>query len=119
MNIPSGHFFFLYIILIYGIADDVALFWGIEYYNSEILSADDTQLGSVTTDIILDKDLKSFTLSNGWPLPRKIYFNGDNCEMALPDSFPMLPNGSSKRKSANSHILLLFLIYFTLKTLLV
>lgn len=100
MNIPFTNFF-LYKTLIYGIADNVFLFWGIKYYNSEILSADDTQLGSVITDIILDKDLKSFTLSNGWVLPRKIYFNGDNCEMIIPDSFPMLPNGSSKRKSTN------------------
>ncbi|KAJ7967215.1 COBRA-like protein [Quillaja saponaria] len=99
-----------------GLGDEVALFWGIEYYNKELLNSDEDVMGSVTTDIILKKDLDSFTLSNGWAFPRRIYFNGENCEMALPDTFPMLPNDSSSLKTAHYHFLGL-LIYLTFKTL--
>lgn len=75
-------------------------------------------MGSVTTEILLLKDMTSFTLSNGWAFPRRIYFNGENCEMPLPQTFPMLPNGSSREKPCNSHLSVLLLsIYLTYKTL--
>ncbi|XP_021286128.1 COBRA-like protein 1 isoform X1 [Herrania umbratica] len=98
----------------FGFSDEVALFWGIDYYNNDLLNADKDQLGAVSTQILLKKDSNSFTLKNGWALPRRIYFNGENCQMPLPDTFPMLPNGSSNLKPA--HTLLLFLIYLTFKT---
>ncbi|KAK9165199.1 hypothetical protein Scep_000390 [Stephania cephalantha] len=78
-----------------GFADEVALFWGIDYYNDDLLQANKEHEGSVSTEILILKDPKSFTLSNGWAFPRRIYFNGENCEMPLPDVFPMLPNVSS------------------------
>lgn len=59
-------------------------------------------MGSVTTEILLEKDPDSFTLHNGWAFPRRIYFNGENCEMPLPDTFPMLPNGSSGLRHTHS-----------------
>jgi hypothetical protein len=96
------------------LADEVALLWGIEYYNTELLNADEDQLGSVTTEMLLNKDADSFTLRNGWAFPRRIYFNGENCEMALPDTFPMLPNGSSSLRSTYCQILLVFLAFITL-----
>ncbi|CAL5341241.1 unnamed protein product [Camellia sinensis] len=99
--------------------DEVALFWGLEHYNSQLLTADEKQPGSVTTEVLLEKDSKSFTLRNGWAFPKRIYFNGDNCEMPLPDTFPMLPNGSLSQKPTHHHFILLFLIILTLKTLLV
>ncbi|KAI8021996.1 COBRA-like protein 1 [Camellia lanceoleosa] len=102
-----------------GITDEIALFWGLEHYNSQLLTADEKQPGSVTTEVLLEKDSKSFTLRNGWAFPRRIYFSGDNCEMPLPDTFPMLPNGSSSQKPTHHHFILLFLIILTLKTLLV
>lgn len=43
------------------LADEVALLWGIEYYNTELLKFDGDQLGSVTTEILLDKDADTFT----------------------------------------------------------
>ncbi|KAK1402718.1 COBRA-like protein 1 [Heracleum sosnowskyi] len=102
-----------------GIPDDVGLFWGLDHYNSDILTADETQVGSVTTDIILEKDIKSFTLSNGWAFPRKIYINGENCEMALPDTFPMLPNGSSKQVAAsNGYFIFLSIFYLILNVII-
>jgi hypothetical protein len=96
------------------LADEVALLWGIENYNTELLNADGDQLGSVTTEILLDKDADTFTLSNGWAFPRRIYFNGENCEMALPDTFPMLPNGSSSLRSTYCQILSVFFTFITL-----
>ncbi|CDO96959.1 unnamed protein product [Coffea canephora] len=97
-----------------GVPDEVALFWGIEYYNDELLQADKVQVGSVTTEILLRKDMDSFTLRNGWAFPRRIYFNGENCEMPLPDTFPMLPNGGS-RIDPPHWSLLPIMVYLTYK----
>ncbi|XP_035542512.1 COBRA-like protein 1 [Juglans regia] len=100
-----------------GFGDEVALLWGLEFYNTELLHADEDQLGSVNTEILLNKDSHSFTLSNGWAFPRRIYFNGENCEMPLPDTFPMLPNGGcSSRPSYYQIILLIFFTFVTLAT---
>ncbi|KAF7841139.1 cobra-like protein 1 [Senna tora] len=99
--------------------DGVVLFWGIDYYNDELLQSDKDQLGYVTTEVLMKKDLEVFTLRNGWGFPRTIYFNGDNCEMPLPDTFPMLPNGCSKFGSFHSNPLLLLFIYLFLTTNLV
>lgn len=92
-------------------ADELALFWGIEYYNTELVQSTESNVGYVTTDILLEKDLESFTLSNGWALPRRVYFNGDNCQMPLPDTFPMLPNGSSKQSLSLFISIILFLTF--------
>ncbi|BAU01435.1 hypothetical protein VIGAN_11066700 [Vigna angularis var. angularis] len=40
----------------------------------------------------LDKD--TFTFKQGWAFPRKIYFNGDECMMPPPDTYPFLPNSA-------------------------
>ena len=95
------------------LAEKVALFWGISYYNEELLQAGENQVGSVTTQILLEKDSESFTLSNGWALPRRIYFNGENCEMPLPDTFPMLPNAAScSLKPVNNCFFILQILFF-------
>ncbi|TYG39688.1 hypothetical protein ES288_D12G035500v1 [Gossypium darwinii] len=99
----------------FGFSDEVALFWGIEYYNDELLYAEEDKVGAVSTQILLRKDLDSFTLRNGWALPRRIYFNGEDCQMPLPDTFPMLPNASSSLKPTNPVFLLC--IYLTFKRL--
>ncbi|XP_070052969.1 COBRA-like protein 1 [Nicotiana tomentosiformis] len=100
-----------------GVPDEVALFWGLDFYNDALLQAEEKQVGSVMTEILLLKDMNSFTLSNGWAFPRRVYFNGENCEMPLPDTFPMLPNGCSKKNPYRSHLSLLVLLYLTYKTL--
>ncbi|XP_037491852.1 COBRA-like protein 2 isoform X2 [Jatropha curcas] len=64
-----------------GFTDKAALFWGLQFYNTELLQANEKQLGSVTTEILLEKDLSIFTLSNGWALPRRIYFIGAYCPL--------------------------------------
>nr|GMC78304.1 COBRA-like protein 1 [Ipomoea batatas] len=93
-----------------GVPDEIALFWGIDFYNTILLQASEEQVGSVTTEILLEKDLSSFTLRNGWAFPRRIYFNGENCEMPPPDTFPMLPNGNSSLKPGYT-LVLICLIY--------
>ncbi|KAL0561048.1 hypothetical protein IC582_001466 [Cucumis melo] len=95
--------------------DELALFWGIENFNTELVQSTESNMGYVTTDILFEKDLESFTLSNGWALPRRVYFNGDNCHMPLPDTFPMLPNGNTKQSlSLYLFILLFFFDLFVL-----
>ncbi|CAN1783338.1 COBRA-like protein 2, partial [Linum perenne] len=97
-----------------GIEDEVALFWGLAYYNSELTTANDFGLGSVTTDIILEKDSDTFTLSNGWALPRRVFFGGEECQMPLPDSYPTLPNGATSSPSLVRQNRLLFLLLLLL-----
>lgn len=96
-------------------ADKVALFWGIRYYNEELLQVIDRKLGSVNTEVLLEKKPNKFTFNNGWAFPRRIYFNGENCVMPLPETYPTLPNGSSKHRPFCS--LLFFLITMTYKIL--
>ncbi|XP_051146952.1 COBRA-like protein 1 [Andrographis paniculata] len=95
-----------------GVSEDVALYWGNTFNNTELLEADPYQMGSVTTEILLKKDLKSFTLSNGWAFPRTIYFNGENCRMPPPDTFPMLPSSCHRSMPLSSHLLLLIALFF-------
>ncbi|KAL8234421.1 hypothetical protein R6Q59_020521 [Mikania micrantha] len=97
-----------------GILDDVALFWGIDYYNRELLNANKDQVGSVSTEILLAKDHKMFTLHNGWGLPRTVYFAGENCIMPSPDTYPMLPNGTLKCKPL-CNLIVFLIIYFNFK----
>ena len=37
---------------------------------------------------------KTFTLDQGWAFPLRVYFNGDECMMPLPDIYPSLPNSA-------------------------
>ncbi|XP_030523379.1 COBRA-like protein 2 [Rhodamnia argentea] len=97
-----------------GLEDEVALFWGIDYYNTELLQADKDQLGSVTTEILLKKDMVTFTLGNGWAFPRRIYFDGESCQIPLPDKFPVLPSGSLSLNPI-PNLFLLLTITLTLK----
>ncbi|KAJ8764970.1 hypothetical protein K2173_010435 [Erythroxylum novogranatense] len=100
-----------------GYSGEVALFWGLPYVNNELLQVIDDEAGSVTTDILVEKDLSIFTLTNGWAMPRKIYFSGEECAMPLPDTFPALPNGSSSIRPPR-YLFLLLLFYLIVQTLL-
>ncbi|XP_042032254.1 COBRA-like protein 1 [Salvia splendens] len=93
------------------VPEDAALFWGKVLYNTELLQGNEYEVGSVTTDILMQKIADAFTLRNGWGFPRRIYFNGENCRMPLPDMFPMLPNGDSG--SRGGLFLLKTLLYLT------
>lgn len=79
-------------------ADDTALFYGFKYVNDVLLQAGPN--GNVHSEMILQKD-STFTFEQGWAFPRKVYFDGDECVMPFPDSYPFLPN------SANANPILL------------
>lgn len=103
---------------IWTLADEVALFWGIPYVNQELISTEKDQVGSVSTEMLLKKDMDSFTFSNGWAFPRRIYFSGETCQMPLPDTFPMLPNGVVPNFAKPSLCLFLLLTFLTSQALL-
>lgn len=75
------------------------MFYGVKHYQNEILLEAGSD-GNVHSELIFEKDKEIFTLNQGWTFPRKIYFNGDECTMPLPDSYPKLP----KSVYTNLHI---------------
>ncbi|KAI3733210.1 hypothetical protein L1987_64430 [Smallanthus sonchifolius] len=76
---------------VYGSINDTGMFYGVEKLNNEDLLEAGSN-GSVYTEMLLKKDENIFTLNHGWAFPRKVYFNGDECIMPLPVSYPSLPN---------------------------
>ncbi|MCO5598246.1 hypothetical protein L7F22_052338 [Adiantum nelumboides] len=72
---------------------DVVLLWGIPSYNDVLMNAGEG--GNVQTEVLFQKDPDTFTFRNGWAFPHKIYFNGHECVLPLPDSYPALPSASS------------------------
>uniref|UniRef100_A0A2P2L4V8 COBRA-like protein n=2 Tax=Rhizophora mucronata TaxID=61149 RepID=A0A2P2L4V8_RHIMU len=75
--------------------NDTGMLWGIKFYNDLLSQAG--LYGNVQSELLFRKDASTFTFDKGWAFPRKIYFNGDNCVMPPPDSYPWLPNGSSRK----------------------
>ncbi|KAL2499847.1 Protein COBRA [Abeliophyllum distichum] len=75
--------------------NDTAMLWGVKFYNDLLMQAG--PLGNVQSELLFRKDKSTFTFDKGWAFPRRIYFNGDNCVMPPPDSYPYLPNASSRQ----------------------
>ncbi|XP_010522480.1 PREDICTED: protein COBRA [Tarenaya hassleriana] len=75
--------------------NDTAMLWGVKFYNDFLSEAG--PLGNVQSEILFRKDKSTFTFEKGWAFPRRIYFNGDNCVMPPPDTYPFLPNGVFRR----------------------
>ncbi|KAG5535206.1 hypothetical protein RHGRI_023105 [Rhododendron griersonianum] len=74
--------------------NDTAMLWGEKFYNDILMEAG--PLGNAQSEILFQKDASTFTFEKGWAFPQRIYFNGDNCVMPLPDDYPFLPNSSSR-----------------------
>ncbi|VFQ87493.1 unnamed protein product [Cuscuta campestris] len=74
--------------------NDTAMLWGIKFYNDLLMQAG--PLGNVQSEMIFQKDKSKFTFDKGWAFPRRVYFNGDNCVMPPPDSYPYLPNAGTR-----------------------
>ncbi|XP_057791832.1 COBRA-like protein 4 [Salvia miltiorrhiza] len=74
--------------------NDTAMFYGMKFYNDLLMEAG--EFGNVQTEILLKKDKDTFTLKQGWAFPRKIYFNGDECQLPPPHAYPFLPNSAHK-----------------------
>jgi hypothetical protein len=68
------------------------MFYGLKFYNDLLMEAG--PFGNVQSEVLMRKDARTFTFSQGWAFPRKIYFNGDECKMPPPDSYPYLPNAA-------------------------
>ena len=74
--------------------DDTAMLWGIKFYNDLLMQAG--PYGNVQSELLFRKDKSTFTFEKGWAFPHRIYFNGDNCVMPPPDTYPWLPNASAR-----------------------
>ncbi|KAH9621102.1 hypothetical protein KSS87_022901 [Heliosperma pusillum] len=69
--------------------NDTGMLWGEKFYNDLLLQAG--PFGNAQSELLFQKD-PSFTFGKGWAFPRRVYFNGDNCVMPPPESYPRLPN---------------------------
>jgi len=75
-------------------ADDTGMFYGLKFYNDLIMEAG--AKGNVQSEVLMKKDKNTFTLKQGWAFPRRVYFNGDECMLPPPDSYPFLPNSAQR-----------------------
>lgn len=85
-------------------SNDSAMFWGVTYFNDMLMEAGPN--GNVQSDLLFRKG-EDFTLRNGWTFPDRVYFNGDQCVLPLPQDFPTLPNGSPSLSARLSLLLVL------------
>lgn len=53
------------------------------------------EFGNVQSEMLLHKDPGRFTFQGGWGFPRSVLFNGHECVMPSPDTYPALPQGSN------------------------
>ncbi|CAN1311925.1 COBRA-like protein 4 [Linum perenne] len=72
--------------------NDTGMFYGTKFYNDLLMEAG--PFGNVQSEVLLMKDKNTFTFKQGWAFPRKVYFNGDECMLPPPDSYPFLPNAA-------------------------
>ena len=70
------------------------MFYGLKYFNDHLMQAG--PYGNVQSEVLMRKDASTFTFRQGWAFPRKVYFNGDECQMPPPDAYPWLPNASPR-----------------------
>jgi hypothetical protein len=80
-------------------ADDTAMFYGLKYFNDHLMQAG--PYGNVQSEVLMRKDASTFTFRQGWAFPRKVYFNGDECQMPPPDAYPYLPNSALPTAAAS------------------
>ncbi|KAL0384844.1 UNVERIFIED_CONTAM: protein COBRA [Sesamum radiatum] len=86
----------------YGSINDTAMLWGVKFYNDLLMQAG--PYGNVQSELLFKKDKTTFTFDKGWAFPRRIYFNGDNCVMPPPDSYPYLPNNGPRLPISMLHL---------------
>ncbi|XP_022738770.1 COBRA-like protein 4 [Durio zibethinus] len=76
----------------YEAINDTGMFYGMKYYNDLLMEAGPQ--GNVQSEVLLRKNKDTFTFKHGWAFPRKVYFNGDECLLPPPDTYPFLPNSA-------------------------
>ncbi|XP_057952722.1 COBRA-like protein 4 isoform X2 [Malania oleifera] len=74
----------------YQSVNDTAMFYGLKFYNDLLMEAGPG--GNVQSEVLFLKNKETFTLKQGWAFPRKVYFNGDECMLPPPETYPHLPN---------------------------
>ncbi|KVH92629.1 Glycosyl-phosphatidyl inositol-anchored, plant [Cynara cardunculus var. scolymus] len=74
--------------------NDTGMFYGMKFFNDLLMEAGPK--GNVQSEVLLQKDQNTFTFKQGWAFPRKVYFNGDECILPPPESYPFLPNSAHK-----------------------
>lgn len=82
------------------VADDTGMFYGMKFYNDLLMEAG--PVGNVQSEVLMQKDKNTFTLKQGWAFPRRVYFNGQECLLPPPDTYPYLPNSGYKHSLAVS-----------------
>lgn len=68
------------------------MFYGMKFFNDLLMEAGPS--GNVQSEVLLQKNKETFTFNQGWAFPRRVYFNGEECMMPPPDTYPYLPNSS-------------------------
>nr|CAB3458554.1 unnamed protein product [Digitaria exilis] len=86
-------------VVAYGSINDTAMFYGLKYFNDHLMQAG--PYGNVQSEVLMRKDASTFTFRQGWAFPRKVYFNGDECQMPPPDAYPYLPNAAMPAPAAS------------------
>ncbi|XP_028764884.1 protein COBRA-like [Neltuma alba] len=76
--------------------NDTVMLWGIKFYNDFLNQAGHS--GDVQLELVFRKDNSTFALDKSWAFPRRIFFNGDMCELPQPDAYPLLANASSQQQ---------------------
>lgn len=84
------------------------MFYGMKFFNDLLMEAGPS--GNVQSEVLLRKDQDTFTLKQGWAFPRKVYFNGEECMMPPPDTYPYLPNSATVNFPSFIFSLLLLLV---------
>ncbi|KAI5066747.1 hypothetical protein GOP47_0017275 [Adiantum capillus-veneris] len=72
--------------------NNTGMFWGVKFFNDFLSQAGED--GNVQSEMLFEKDSATFSFGEGWAFPHKVYFNGDNCVMPPPDSYPALPSAA-------------------------
>ncbi|KAB1216816.1 COBRA-like protein 4 [Morella rubra] len=82
--------------------NDTGMFYGMKFYNDLLMEAGPQ--GNVQSEVLLQKDKNTFTFKHGWAFPRKVYFNGDECMLPPPDTYPFLSNSAYANPIAISSV---------------
>ncbi|TQD84025.1 hypothetical protein C1H46_030408 [Malus baccata] len=94
----------------YDSINDTGMFYGLKFYNDHLMEAG--KFGHVQSEMLLKKDKNTFTLREGWAFPRKVYFNGDECQLPPPDVYPFLPNSAHETLLSFSPLISSFTFLF-------
>jgi hypothetical protein len=99
-------------LLPYESINDTGMFYGMKFFNDLLMEAGPS--GNVQSEVLLQKNKETFTFNQGWAFPRRVYFNGEECMMPSPDSYPYLPNSSPKNVLNFQTFIISFLLFLAL-----